>query len=217
MARRNDRHSRLAATHTVTLAGSALTCPCHVCAFYDGTDEQYDVLLPFLKEGLEAGDRAVTFVDAHERGARIERLRQGGVDVEAAERNGQLEIDTWDDVYLRGGRFEVAKMLGFVQETINTGRGRGFARTRAWANMEWALPDAPGADQLLLYESRLNFVLPLYSEAVVCAYDITRFPASVLEDVARAHPYLLADGFVRKNPHYVPPELLVPEFESRQA
>jgi len=105
------KHSGLAATRTISLAGSALTCPCHVCAFYDGTDEQYDVLLPFLKEGLEAGDRALTFVDAHQRKDRIERLRRGGVDVAESERNGQLKIETWDNLYLRGGRFEPAAMI----------------------------------------------------------------------------------------------------------
>lgn len=217
MGRHHSKSSGLAATHTVTLAGAALTCPCHVCAFYDGDADQYNALLPFITEGLAAGDRAVTFVDAHGRGDRVERLRDAGVDVAAAERNGQLEVQDWKDVYLRGGRFEPAEMLSFVQDSITTGRGRGFPRTRVWANMEWALQDAPGVEQLAVYESRLNYILPLYSEAVVCAYDVTRFPATVLEDVARAHPYLLAGGCVQANPHYVPPEQLVPELEARLA
>jgi hypothetical protein len=214
---RHDKRSGLAATHTVILAGVPLTCPCHVCAFYNGDSDQYAALLPFITEGLAAGDRVVTFVDAHGHGDRVERLRGAGVDVAAAERNGQLEIQDWEDAYLRGGRFEPAAMLGFVQDSINTGRGRGFPRTRAWANMEWALQDVPGVEQVAVYESRLNYILPLYREAVVCAYDITRFPAAVLEDVARAHPYLLADGLVQANPHYVPPEQLVPELESKLA
>jgi len=83
--------------------------------------------------------------------------------------------------------------------------------------MEWALQDAPGVEKLAIYESRLNFVLPLYSDAVVCAYDTSRFSASVLEDVAPAPPHLLADGVVQANPNYVRPELLVPELESRLA
>lgn len=205
----------LVSTSAVNLAGSAVTCPCHVCAFYRGTDERDATLLPFIKEGLEAGERVVSFVDANERGARIERLRRGGIDVETALANGQLEVETWDDVQLVGGRFDAEAMLDLVQETINTGHRRGFARTRIWADMEWALTDAPGVEQLAVYESRLNFVLPLYSEAVVCAYDTARFPASLLEDVSRGHPYLLADGATRRNPDYVPPERLVPELESR--
>ena len=211
------KHRGIVTTSTVNLAGTALTCPCHVCALYSGAEEQYAALLPFIKEGLEAGERVVSFVDANERGERIERLRRGGVDVEKALGNAQLEIQTWEDVYLRGGRFDAEAMLELIQETINTGHQRGFARTRVWANMEWALTDAPGVEQLAVYESRLNFVLPLYSEAVVCAYDTTRFSASLLEDVARGHPHLLADGWTQHNSHYVPPEQLVPEFENRRS
>jgi len=209
------RRSGLATTGTVNLAGSPLTCPCHVCAFYGGPEEQYDLLVPFLKEGLETGDRVFTIAAADEQADRVERLSRGGIDIEQAQRNGQFESDTWEEAYLRGGHFDADEMLVFVQDTINTGRQRGFARTRGWANMEWALTGAPGTERLSVYESRLNFILPLYNDAVVCAYDVRRFSASVLQDVARAHPYLLADGVVQKNPHYVPPEELVPEFESK--
>jgi len=209
------RRSGLAATSTVHLAGSDLTCPCHVCALYSSTEEQYDALLPFLREGLDAGERVLTFVDASERADRIERLRRAGIDVDAAQRNGQLEIATWQEIYLPDGRFDAERMLSFVQESINTGLQRGFPRSRIWANMEWALTGAPGVEQLAIYESRLNFFLPLYGDAAVCAYDATRFPASVLEDVVRGHPYLLADGFAQDNPHHVRPEQLVPELESR--
>lgn len=209
------RKSGLASTSTVHLAGSALTCPCHVCAFYHSSEEQYAALLPFFKEGLDAGERAVTFVDASEREERLKRLRRAGIDVDSTQRNGQLEVNVWEDVYLRDGRFDADEMLDLVQDTINAGLQRGFSRTRGWANMEWALQDVPGVEQLAVYESRLNYVLPLYGEAIVCAYNVTRFPAFVLEDVARAHPHLLADGWVQANSHYVPPDKLVPELEGR--
>jgi hypothetical protein len=70
---------------------------------------------------------------------------------------------------------------------------------------------------LAALDSRLNLVLALYNEAVVCACDATRFPASLLEDVSRGHPYLLADGATRPNPDCVPPERLVSELESKRA
>lgn len=216
MARRR-KHSGLATTSKVTLAGSSLGCPCHVCALYGHTEEQYAALLPFFKEGIEAGDRVISFVDPAEREERRNRLRHAGIDVEASESNGQLEISAWDEIYLTGGGFDPDAMLGVVQETIDKGRQLGFERTRAWANMEWALRDAPGVELLAIYESRLNHILPLYGEAVVCAYDVTRFPAGMLEDVVRAHPDLCADGWAAVHPHYVPPEQLVPELQSKLA
>lgn len=207
----------MATTSKVTLAGSSLGCPCHVCALYGHAEEQYGALLPFLKEGIEAGDRVISFVDPAEREERRNRLRHAGIDVEASERNGQLEISAWDEIYLTDGGFDPDAMLGLVQETINKGRQLGFKRTRAWANMEWALQDAPGVELLAIYESRLNHILPLYGEAVVCAYDVTRFPADVLEDVVRAHPDLCADGWAAVHPHYVPPDQLVPALQSKLA
>jgi len=209
------RRSGLATTGTINLAGSTLTCPCHVCAFYDGAEEQSELLLPFFEEGLAAGDRVISVGNEDLRAEWIDRLRRAGVDVDAAEMNGQLQFEDWEDVYLCNGRFDADEMLSFVQDTINTGLQRGFARTRGWGNMEWTLAAAPGTEQFLLYESRLNYILPLYHDASVCAYDVRRFPASVLGDVARAHPYLLADGLVQENPYYVPPDELVPEFKSR--
>jgi len=209
------KHSGLAATSTVTLGGSALTCPCHVCALYSHSEEQYAALVPFVKEGIESGERVVTIADPNEREERRNRLRRAGIDVEAAERNGQLEISVWDDMYLAGSGFDPDAMLSLVQETINKGRQLGFKRTRAWANMEWALQDVAGVDRLAIYESRLNHILPLYGEAVVCAYDVTRFSASSLEDVARAHPHLYADGWSCDNPHYVPPDELLPTLEGK--
>jgi hypothetical protein len=77
--------------------------------------------------------------------------------------------------------------------------------------MEWALTGAPGVDQLAVYESRLNFILPLYHDASFCAYDVTRFPPLCLRTLhARTHicsstaVCLLVVGCVKKNPHYVP-------------
>lgn len=205
----------MAETGRVDLAGSALTCPCHICALHYGAEDEYATLLPFFKEGYDAGERLFSVVDAREIEQRRNRFSHAGIDVGRAERDGQLVIQTWEDVYLTDGGFDVDAMLALVQENINTGRQLGFKRTRGWANMEWALHDAPGVENLAIYESRLNYILPLYAEALVCAYDVTRFSADVLEDVTRAHPQLCADGWAGSHPLYEPPEKLVPELERK--
>ena len=42
----------------VRLAGSVLDRSRHVCAFFHSKEEEYRVLLPFIKEGFDQGDRA---------------------------------------------------------------------------------------------------------------------------------------------------------------
>ena len=48
--------------------------------------------------------------------------------------------------------------------------------------MEWAIVDLPGVEDLIEFESRVNYVVPKYENAVVCAYDLTKFGASVMID-----------------------------------
>ena len=43
----------------IRLGGSMLGTPCHVCAFFNSHDDEYRVLLPFIKDGLERGEKAV--------------------------------------------------------------------------------------------------------------------------------------------------------------
>ncbi len=65
----------------IWLAGSVLGNRCHVCAFFNGRDEEYEVLLPFVRDGLERGEKIVHTVDPERHGEHLERLEAGGIDV----------------------------------------------------------------------------------------------------------------------------------------
>jgi hypothetical protein len=82
--------------------------------------------------------------------------------------------------------------------------------------MEWALGDTPGADRLVEYESRLNYMLPAHNIAAVCVYDVTRFSASVLMDILRTHPKVIIGGKLRESPFYVNPDKFLPELSKRR-
>lgn len=150
----------------VHLAGSVLDRKRHVCAFFHTKDEEYRVLMPFIVEGFEHGDKAFHIVDPQLREAHKERLRHAGIDVEGAEARGELEVRRWEEAYLRGGHFDQNAMLALIEEVLQGGKAAGFPLTRLVANMEWALEDRPGVEDIVEYETRLNFVLPKYDDAV---------------------------------------------------
>jgi MEDS: MEthanogen/methylotroph, DcmR Sensory domain len=150
----------------VRLAGSVLDRSRHICAFFHCKDEEYRVLLPFIKEGFEQGDKAFHIIKEDHGPQHRQRLRQAGVTVDEAERKGQLEIRRWEDAYLRDGHFDQDRMLGLIEEVLQGGKAQGFPLTRLVANMEWALEDRPGVDDVVEYETRLNYVLPKYDDAV---------------------------------------------------
>jgi hypothetical protein len=151
----------------VRLAGSVLHRSRHVCAFFHKKDEEYQVLLPFVKEGFKQGHKAFHIVDPAHREEHLRRLSEAGIDVVEAERSGQLEVRRWEDAYLREGHFDQDAMLALIEEVLKGGKAQGFPLTRLVANMEWGLEDRPGVDDIVEYETRLNFILPKYDDAVV--------------------------------------------------
>src|SRR2546427_10491643 len=114
----------------ITFAGARLGRYRHVCAFFNTRAEEYRVFLPFIKEGLSHGEKAFHIVDPKLRRDHVERLTGAGIDVAAVEKSGQLEVRTWQEAYLRGGRFDQAAMLALIEEVLIEGKRRGFPLTR---------------------------------------------------------------------------------------
>jgi len=204
-------------TRAITFAGSAMEENCHVCAFFHSSEEEYRVLAPFIKEGLEHGERAFHIVDPDQQEQHADALKKTGVDVDRARGNKQLEIRRWQDAYLRDGHFDQDRMLALIQEVLDEGPKQGFPMTRLVAHMEWALEDRPGVNDLVEYETRLNYLLPKYRDPVICTYDLSKFSAGTVMDIMRTHPVVLVGGILQKNPFYVAPDELLLELRERDA
>src|SRR5262245_8476395 len=128
-------------TNEIHLAGTTLRRHRHLCAFFHSLEERYRVLLPFVKEGIERGEEAVHIVDPARRAEHIRRLRAAGIGVERMQAAGQLEVRGWNEVYLRGGRFDEAATLAYFAEALDKSRSQGFPLARVIGEAEWALED----------------------------------------------------------------------------
>lgn len=200
----------------VQLAGSALTHSCHACAFFHTREEEYSVLLPFIMEGFERGDRAFHIVDPERRASHLARLRQEGIDTDAAEASGELEVLNWDQTYLADGRFDQYRMIETLLKILAPGNVPPGKISRNIANMEWALEDRPGVHDIVEYEARLNQALPDQHDPVICTYDLSQFDASVVIDIMRTHPMVIIGGILQENPFFIPSEQMLQEIEARK-
>src|SRR5437588_9817397 len=99
------------ASQPIPFAGSVLDAQRHVCAFFHTADEEYRVLLPFIKDGFDRGEKAFHIVDPKLREEHRQRLMSTGIHVEKAEMNGQFGLCNWADAYLRDGHFDQDRML----------------------------------------------------------------------------------------------------------
>jgi AcrR family transcriptional regulator len=184
---------------TAKLADTELRDHRHVCALVDGPIERDPALMAFVREGLADGDRSVHIVDPAERKAYLDELRAVGIDVDRTMASRQLDVRTWTDSYLRGGRFDRTAQLALIRQLLAEGRDRGFPRTRLLATMEWAI-DAGVDPELITYEARINELLRKAPDVVICAYDLNRHSARMIADVLGVHAVALVGGVLRTNP-----------------
>jgi hypothetical protein len=199
----------------VRLAGSVLDRSRHVCAFFRSKDEEYRVLLPFITEGFEQGDRAFHILDAHRRRDHLRRLQEAGVDTAAAEAEGRLVLRHWEETYLQDGHFDQHRQISLFERVLLEGKHQGYPITRFVAGTEWALLDRPGVHDLIEYESRINNMFSKYDDPVCCTYDVSKFSASVIMDAMRVHRAVIIGGVLQENPFFVPPDEFLRELRER--
>jgi hypothetical protein len=199
----------------IRLAGRTLKQTRHVCAFFNSREEQNRVLMPFLKEGVDRGEKVLRIMDLRLHDDYVSAYRAGGIDVDAAGQNGQLEIRHWDDTYLQDGYFDGERMIRLLEARLKENREK-YRLTRAVGNMEWALEPAPGVTDIIEYETKLNSILADYPDPLVCVYDLNKHSAGVVMDILRTHPMVIVGGVLQENPLYVPPEEFLQELKQRK-
>src|SRR5437879_1273820 len=140
---------------SVRLFGENLDEGMHICTFFRTSGEKYRVLMPFIREGIEQGDRALHIINPSLRREHAQRIAEAGIDAVRAEVEGQLEIIDWDEAYSRGGSFNPSAMLSLLPVLLNDGRTRGFSITRFIADMAWVLNDPGALDRMRDFECRV--------------------------------------------------------------
>jgi MEDS: MEthanogen/methylotroph, DcmR Sensory domain len=199
------------------VAGSLLGQQRHVCAFFNSMDEQHRVLRSFIVDGFDQGDKAFHLVDPERREEHLRRLGEAGINLQEAMGTGQLEVRSWQDGPLEGGRFDQDAWLASFEQVLRSGPAAGYRQTRFLAHMEWALVDLPGVEDLIEFETQVNHVVPKYPDTVICAYDLAKFGANVVMDALRTHPVVIIGGLLQENPFFVPPDQFLLEIRERRA
>jgi len=127
----------------------------HICAFL----QRYGRALPrasvIHERGLRHGgqERSI-LVDPARREDHLRRLSDAGIDVEESMTSGQLEVHPWEDGPLHGGALRPGHVgLRGFEQVLSSGHASGYANTRFLAQMEWALVDMPGIDDMIEFDA----------------------------------------------------------------
>jgi MEDS: MEthanogen/methylotroph, DcmR Sensory domain len=132
----------------VRFGGAVLGARRHICAFFNNHDDEYRVLLPFIKAASNAVRRRFHTVDPDRCDEHLQRLAKAGIDVAGARESGQFELRTWNDMHLHNGRFDQDKTLALLKDIVKEAKRQGFPLSRFVTHMEWALENRSGVDVL---------------------------------------------------------------------
>jgi hypothetical protein len=204
-------------TAPTSLAGSQLGEVRHVCAFFNNDEEEYRILLPFIKDGFECGHKAIHVVNPDQRNDHFNRLTAAGIDVITAQQNGQLELKINKEAYLRDGRFDQDRMLESFEQIASGNAKEKFPLSRICCRMDWPSESGSHIDDLIEFESRVNNVWQRHDDAVICTYHLGKFGGNTVIDIMRTHPMIIIGGILQYNPFFIPPGEFLREFCGRRA
>ena len=190
----------------------------HLCLIYQTQEEQFAAALPFLRAGLERGERCLYIADENSAAAVLDALRKAGTEVDRYVRSGALITVGKPETYLKNESFNPDRWIRFLSQATQDADAGKFSRLRTLlGEMTWALAEDTPLNSLIEYEAKLNHFVRDHDIRVVCQYNRERFSPELILGVIRTHPVVVYGGIVCKNPYYVPPdEFLKPDQASRE-
>jgi len=178
----------------------------HFCSIYESPEEHYAVAIPFMRIGLDRGEKCIYIADDGTVGDVREAMHAEGIDVDRAIASNALVLSTKEEAYLEHGSFRPDWMFSFWREATELAMSEGFSALRATGETEWVLRGGRGLERWMEYESRLTHTLSENNCSALCQYNRRLFPPELILDVIRTHPTVVYGGTVCRNLYYVPPD-----------
>jgi anti-sigma regulatory factor (Ser/Thr protein kinase) len=162
----------------------------HDALFFESTDELVDGAVPFLMEGLAAGEAAVIATGA------------GTAEVLRDAMNGDPRVHVLErgDVY----RARTPSAISTFRRLAENRVADGVARVRVVGEVDFG-PAERDWLEWQRYESVINEALADWPIWGLCVFDAQRLPQPVLDSALHTHSSLVTTEGRRPNPAFVPP------------
>jgi excisionase family DNA binding protein len=166
---------------TVTVGGESIPLRTHLAPIYSTDLGGLRLAVPFLAEGLKAGQPC--FLAAT--GAVLERyfkaLGQDLIDVDAAKRSGRLTIVGWPGA-------TVAEALANWERLFGKALAAGPTILRIVGEMACERTMFSSDVEMLAYEEAYEVMIRRYPAVTLCQYDAREFSGEIILRVLKSHP-----------------------------
>src|SRR5688572_8768281 len=111
----------------------------HLCSIYESPEEHLAVAIPFVRIGLERGEKCIYIADDGTEAVVRDAMYTNGIDVERAVATGSLVLGDKQAAYLKHGSFNPDWMFTFWADATAEAKRQGFTALRATGETEWVL------------------------------------------------------------------------------
>jgi anti-sigma regulatory factor (Ser/Thr protein kinase) len=162
----------------------------HDALLYDSVDELTGAAVPFLQEGLAAGDAAVIAAGA----------RTVGVLAEALDEDPRVHVLERSDVYSARTPTAITAFRRLAERCL----AEGISRVRVVGEVDFG-PTQRDWLEWQRYEAVINVALADWPLWGLCVFDTQRLPEQVLTSTLRTHPNLATPKSRGSNPLFGDP------------
>lgn len=180
----------------------------HVASFFKGDSDRDSSMVPFVLDSIDRNAKCVYVLDRSTREQVVESLMKVR-NVQSQLDAGQITFVPSSETYLKGGKFEMKRMLSLWPALEQQAISEGYGSLNATGEMTWSSKNTPGVENLREYEARINDLYPAIKANILCQYDEDAFESDILLDVMRAHPKVVVKGELCVNPYFTPTKELL--------
>jgi len=181
---RGAKPSVLTHVATVKVEGAAISVPSHLATFYSSDAGRMRLTLPFLVDGLRAGQPCFLAAGEELLAIYMNAIRNyEGIDLDHAIAGGQFTALGFD-----GATVDAA--VAFWEEKFADLLSQGSSVIRHVGEMAAVRRMFPSEDEMLRFEQAYDVMCRRYRVAAICQYDVREFDGMAMLRVLKAHPDL---------------------------
>jgi transcriptional repressor of dcmA and dcmR len=155
----------------------------HLGTFFNSNPGRLRLAVPFLAEGLIAGQPCFLVAEGLALDAYVAGLRKQGIDVDAAISESRLKTAA-------GPGRSVKEALSFWEEALTGAIAAGPNVLRVVGDMSSARKGFRSDHRMIDFEVAFNSITKRLPTVVLCQYDVREFGGETIFQAIRAHPDL---------------------------
>lgn len=158
----------------------------HLCQFYESKEDLIDILVPYFTKGLRNNEFCMWVTSQPlEVGEAKKELRKVVPNLDEYLMKKQIEILSYKDWYLLGGKFDLDRVLNGWMEKEKYALDNGFEGLRLTGNTFWIERNA--WQSFTNYEASINFAIKEHRIIALCTYSLEKYSATDMVDVIKNH------------------------------